>query len=190
MGMGEPFDNYEALLRFLTLITDEKGHHLSRRQITVSTCGIVPKIRAFADADTGVTLALSLHASNDAMRREIMPVAAAYDLKSVVDACRYYFEKTGRRVTFEYALIGGVNDTDWAVSELSALFKGFPCHLNVIPVNPVTETGMKAPDREGVERFLKALEKAGIHATVRREMGRDIDGACGQLRGRVTHQIP
>lgn len=182
MGTGEPLDNYDWFLRFLELITDERGYHVSQRSITVSTCGIVPKIRELADRKPQITLALSLHAANQKKREELMPVAKRYDICETVDACRYYFEQTGRRITFEYALIAGVNDTDQDARELCALIGGMNCHVNLIPVNPVKERDFAQSDKKAVSAFQAKIEKSGIHVTVRRELGRDISGACGQLR--------
>lgn len=182
MGTGEPFDNYETLIRFLRMLTDTNGLNISQRNITVSTCGIVPKIRAFAEEDLQVTLALSLHASDNEKRKELMPIAYTYSLGEVMDACRYYFQKTGRRMTYEYSLVGGVNDTREDAKALAGLLRGQNCHVNLIPVNPVKEKGYVQPDRTAVLDFKDKLEKYGINATIRREMGRDIDGACGQLR--------
>ena len=184
MGTGEPFDNYENLLRFLHMLTDENGLHISQRNVTVSTCGIVPGIRSFAKEGLQVTLALSLHASDNEKRRELMPVAFQYELSEVMAACRYYFEKTGRRMTYEYSLVGGVNDSDEDAAKLGKLLKGQNCHVNLIPVNPVRERSYVQSDRTVVENFKNKLEKCGINVTIRREMGRDIDGACGQLRRR------
>ena len=184
MGTGEPLDNYDNLVRFLTLVCSSGGMNISRRNITVSTCGLVEGIRALADEDTGVTLALSLHASSQEKRRRLMPVAGKYELSSVLEACRYYFEKTGRRVTFEYALVKGENDTPEDARRLGILLKDLKGHVNLIPVNPVAEKGFSAPDRSHVIAFQKLLEKNGINATIRREMGQDISGACGQLRRR------
>lgn len=184
MGTGEPMDNYENVVRFLRLITNEKGLHISQRNITVSTCGIVPGIRRFAGEGLSVTLALSLHASNDEKRRRMMPVANKYPLEEVLDACRYYFEKTGRRVTFEYSLAQGVNDAEEDAEELIARFQGQNCHINLIPINPVKEREFVQSRKQVVDAFKNKLEQAGITVTVRREMGRDIDGACGQLRRR------
>ncbi len=188
MGTGEPMDNYDNLLKFIELLTDENGLNISQRNLTVSTCGIVPKMRELADANLQITLALSLHASTQAKRLELMPVANKYEIHEVVDACRYYFEKTGRRVTFEYSLVGGVNDSDEDVKQLSALIKGMNCHVNLIPVNPIKERDFVQPDNAVTQAFKNKLEKYGINATIRREMGRDIDGACGQLRKRYTEQ--
>ncbi len=182
MGTGEPLDNYENLLRFLRILTNEHGLHISQRNVTVSTCGIVEKIRALADERLQITLALSLHASNQEKRKQLMPVAYQYELRDVLDACRYYFERTGRRITFEYSLVGGVNDTDTDAKELAGLLAGLNCHVNLIPVNPVRERDFVQPDRSVVLAFQKKLEQRGINATIRREMGRDIAGACGQLR--------
>lgn len=182
MGTGEPFDNYDTLIQFLRMLTDTNGLNISQRNITVSTCGIVPKIRAFAEEDLQVTLALSLHASDNEKRKELMPIAYTYSLGEVMDACRYYFQKTGRRMTYEYSLVGGVNDTGEDAKALAGLLRGQNCHVNLIPVNPVKEKGYVQPDRTAVLDFKNKLEKYGINATIRREMGRDIDGACGQLR--------
>ncbi len=182
MGSGEPLDNYDALLRFLALLTGEGGLHISQRNVTVSTCGIVPRMRELAQERLQITLALSLHASDQETRERLMPIAKKYKLSEVIDACRYYFEKTGRRVTFEYSLVSGVNDTAEDAKKLAGLLKGLNCHVNLIPVNPVRERGFTQPDRQAVLRFQNRLERAGVNATVRRELGRDIDGACGQLR--------
>lgn len=188
MGTGEPMDNFDNLLKFIELLTDENGLNISQRNLTVSTCGIVPKMRELADKDLQITLALSLHASTQAKRLELMPVANKYDIQEVVDACKYYFEKTGRRVTFEYSLVGGVNDRDEDVKQLCSLIKGMNCHVNLIPVNPIKERDFVQPDNAVTMAFKNKLEKCGINATIRREMGRDIDGACGQLRKRYSEQ--
>ena len=188
MGTGEPLDNFENLLRFITLLTDENGLHISQRNLTISTCGIVPKMRAFAEQKLAVTLALSLHASSQKKRLELMPVAKAYDIHEVMDACKYYFEQTGRRVTFEYSLVGGVNDNAEDAQELSKLLAGMNCHVNLIPVNPIKERDYVQSNREIVVAFKNKLEKNGINVTIRREMGRDIDGACGQLRKRYIER--
>ena len=184
MGTGEPLDNYDSLLRFIHLLTDEGGLHISQRNLTVSTCGIVPNMRRLADEKLQITLALSLHASTQEKRLELMPVANKYEIHEVIDACRYYFEQTGRRITFEYSLVGGVNDTDEDVRNLCRLIKGINCHVNLIPVNPIKERDYVQPDVRVTTEFKNKLEKNGINATIRREMGRDIDGACGQLRKR------
>ena len=182
MGTGEPMDNYDNLLKFIELLTDKKGLNISQRNLTVSTCGIVPRMRQLADENLSITLALSLHASNQAKRLELMPVANAYDIHEVIDACKYYFDKTGRRVTFEYSLVGGVNDSNEDARELSQLVKGMNCHINLIPVNPIKERDYVQSNASVIAAFKNKLEKNGINVTIRREMGRDIDGACGQLR--------
>ena len=185
MGTGEPLDNYDNLLRFLQLISDENGLHISQRNITVSTCGIVENIRRLANEKLQITLALSLHGATQEKRQELMPVAKKYALGEVIDACRYYFDQTGRRITFEYSLVNGVNDTEADAETLCRLVSGLNCHVNLIPVNPIKERDYTASKRREVFNFQSRLEKNHIHATVRREMGRDIDGACGQLRRRL-----
>ena len=184
MGSGEPLDNYGNLLVFIRMLTDTHGLNISQRNLTVSTCGLVPRIRELADQKLQITLALSLHASSQEKRKELMPIANKYELSDVMDACDYYFSQTGRRVTFEYSLVGGVNDTDADVEGLCRMLKGKNCHINLIPVNPIKERDFVQSERAVVEAFRQKLEKNGINATVRREMGRDIDGACGQLRKR------
>lgn len=184
MGTGEPMDNFDNLLKFVELLTDENGLHISQRNLTVSTCGIVPRMKELAEKNLQITLALSLHASTQEKRLELMPVANKYEIHEVIDACRYYFEKTGRRVTFEYSLVGGVNDSDTDAKNLCALIKGMNCHVNLIPVNPIKERDFVQPDSGVTQAFKNKLEKIGINVTIRREMGRDIDGACGQLRKR------
>ena len=184
MGTGEPMDNFDNLLQFIMLLTDENGLHISQRNITVSTCGIVPRMYQLADRQLQITLALSLHAATDEKRRELMPVANRYSLQELMEACKYYFEKTGRRITFEYSLVKDVNDTNEDVMQLTKLIKGLNCHVNLIPVNPIRERDYVQSERHAVESFKNKLEKNGINVTIRREMGRDIDGACGQLRRR------
>ena len=184
MGTGEPLDNYDNLLKFITLLTDENGLHISQRNITVSTCGIVENMRRLADEDLQITLALSLHGATQEKRRTLMPIADKYDLDEVLAACKYYFEKTGRRITFEYSLVGGVNDTEEDAENLCSFVKGLNCHINLIPVNPIKERDYVESAKENVMRFKEKLECRHINVTVRREMGRDIDGACGQLRRR------
>ena len=188
MGSGEPMDNYDEVVKFIRMLTDEKGLNISQRNVTVSTCGIVPGIRRLADEQFTVTLALSLHAGTDEKRRELMPVANKYGLDEVMDACRYYFDRTGRRMTYEYSLVGGVNDKDEDAAQLSALLKGQNCHVNLIPVNPIKERNYVSSARRAVLAFKNKLEKNHINVTIRREMGRDIDGACGQLRRRVIER--
>lgn len=182
MGTGEPLDNYDNILKFFQMLTDEHGLNISQRNITVSTCGIVPKMKQLADEQLQITLALSLHASNQAKRRELMPIANKYSLGEVIDACQYYFEKTGRRITFEYSLVGGVNDKKEDADELAALIKPLNCHVNLIPVNPIKERDYVQSQKKVIDNFKNKLEKCGINVTIRREMGRDINGACGQLR--------
>jgi 23S rRNA (adenine2503-C2)-methyltransferase len=190
MGTGEPLDNYDNLLRFIRLLTDANGVHISQRNLTVSTCGLVPQMRELADQKLAITLALSIHASSQARRLELMPIANKYEIHEVIEACRYYFDQTGRRVTFEYSLVGGVNDTDTDADALSRLISGMNCHVNLIPVNPIRERDYIQPDTDAIRAFLHKLEKNGINATIRREMGRDIDGACGQLRRRYAQSVP
>ncbi len=182
MGMGEPLDNYDNLLKFLRMVSDEHGLHISQRNLTVSTCGLVPGMRKLADEKLQITLALSLHAVTDEKRREIMPIANRYSIAELMDACAYYFEQTGRRITFEYSLIGGVNDSEEEAEALAGLAAPLHAHVNLIPVNPVKERNYQASGRASVENFKNRLEKRQINVTIRREMGRDIDGACGQLR--------
>jgi len=184
MGTGEPMDNYEQLLQFIRLITDENGLNISQRNITVSTCGIVPEMKRLAEEKLQITLALSLHATTDEKRRKLMPVANKYSIKELMETCTYYFEKTGRRLTFEYSLVKGVNDREEDVKELIALVTPLNCHVNLIPVNPIDERDFEESDRSHIMNFKNKLEKNKINVTIRREMGRDIDGACGQLRRR------
>ena len=184
MGTGEPMDNYENVVKFLRLLTGEEGYNMSQRNITVSTCGIVEGIRKLAEEKLQITLALSLHATTDVKRRQLMPVAYRYELKEVLKACEYYFEKTGRRVSFEYSLVAGVNDNLNDAKELVDLVKGMNCHVNLIPVNPIKERDYRQSEKKQIEDFKNYLNNKGVTATVRREMGRDIDGACGQLRRR------
>ncbi len=184
MGTGEPMDNFDNLLKFIELLTDANGMNISQRNLTVSTCGIVPRVKELADKKLQITLALSLHASTQEKRKELMPIANKYEIHEVIDACKYYFEQTGRRITFEYSLVGGVNDTEEDVRNLCRLVKGINCHINLIPVNPIKERDYVQPTAQVTAEFKNKLEKNGINVTIRREMGRDIDGACGQLRKR------
>ncbi len=184
MGTGEPMDNYDNIVRFVRLLSDESGLNISQRNITVSTCGIVPKIKQLADEDLTITLAISLHAPNQQKRAELMPIANKYEIHELIDACKYYFDKTGRRITFEYSLVGGVNDTDECADELGNLIKDINCHVNLIPVNPIKERDFVSPTPKRAYAFQKKIEKYVNNVTIRREMGRDIDGACGQLRKR------
>lgn len=189
MGTGEPLDNYENLIKFIEMISDEKGLNISQRNITVSTCGIVPNIYRLAEKKFQITLALSLHAASQETRLSLMPVAQKYKLPDVMKACDAYFAKTGRRITYEYSLVHGQNDTKEDAAKLGALLKGKNCHLNLIPVNPVRERSYKQPGASDMAAFKKELEKNGINVTIRRELGRDIDGACGQLRKRYSKAI-
>ena len=188
MGMGEPLDNYDAVVDFLKRIGDENGKHLSRRNLTLSTCGIVPNMRKLAEEGLQVTLALSLHAAGQEEREQLLPIAAKYQLDEVLDACRYYFEKTGRRVSYEYALVRGQNDSAQDALKLAGLLKGSHGHVNLIPVNPVVERSWQQPSKKEIRKFCEILQEHGVAATVRREMGRDIDGACGQLRKRIIKE--
>ena len=188
MGTGEPMDNYDNILKFLHLLTDENGLNISQRNVTVSTCGIVPRMRQLADEKLQITLALSLHATTDEKRRKLMPIANRYSIKELMEVCQYYFEQTGRRITFEYSLVGGVNDTEEDARELIALAKPLCCHINLIPVNPIKERDYVQSDTKHIQAFKNKLESKMIHVTIRREMGRDIDGACGQLRRRHTQE--
>ena len=188
MGTGEPLDNYENFLTFIRLLTDEHGLHISQRNITVSTCGIVPRMYDLAKEKLQITLALSLHGSTQEKRKQLMPVANKYDLREVLEACDNYFHETGRRITFEYSMVHGVNDTEEDARELTALLKHRNCHLNLIPVNPIKERDFERPDRKNALNFKNKLEKSGINVTIRREMGSDIDGACGQLRRRYEEE--
>ncbi len=182
MGTGEPLDNYDNLIRFVRIISDEKGYNISQRNITVSSCGIVPRILDLANEDLTITFALSLHAPTDEERKELMPIAYQYSLEETIAACKEYFNKTGRRITFEYSLVKGKNDTKEHAHKLAALLKGINCHVNLIPVNPIDERDFKRSDRDSVENFKLILEKKSINGTIRRSMGSDIDAACGQLR--------
>ena len=182
MGTGEPLDNYENLIRFLRLLTDEKGYNLSARNITVSSCGIVPRIYDLANENLPITFALSLHAPTDEERKELMPVAHRYTLAETLDACRAYFDRTGRRVTFEYSLVKGKNDSKEQAIKLAKLLAVMNCHVNLIPINPVEEREYEKSDQDSIAKFKLTLEKNHINATIRKSMGSDIDAACGQLR--------
>ena len=182
MGTGEPLQNYEELIRFIHIITDKNGYDLSIRNITVSSCGIVPMIRRLADEVSGITFALSLHAPTDEKRKTIMPIANQYSVKETLEATDYYFKKTGRRITIEYSMMGGINDSAEDAETLGKLLKGRGYHVNLIPVNSVDERDFVRSDKSVIDDFKKILEKYGINVTIRRGMGRDIDAACGQLR--------
>lgn len=182
MGSGEPLDNYENVVKFLRLVNSDEGMNISIRNISLSTCGLVNRMDEFAEEGLPVTLSISLHAPNDSIRQKIMPVANAYAYDDVIAACRRYSEKTGRRVVVEYALIKNVNSDVRHAEELARRLKGMRCHVNLIPLNAVKERNLEAPTKQDVAAFLKRLELKNVSATVRREMGADIDGACGQLR--------
>lgn len=182
MGTGEPLDNFDNVMRFIELLTDEKGQNMSIRHISLSTCGIVPKIYELADKKLGLTLSVSLHAPNDEIRSRSMPVNSRYNIDELLTACRYYENKTGRRISFEYAMIKGLNDSDGAAKELSSRLKGTLCHVNLIPVNNVRERNYEKSTQDRQKQFADILEKSGITATVRRTLGSDINASCGQLR--------
>ena len=185
MGSGEPLDNYENVVKFLNLVSYEKGINISQRNISLSTCGLVEKIYDLANEDLQITLTISLHAPNDELRKQTMPIANKYKIEELIKAIKNYFNKTKRRVVFEYALISGVNDTFDCADELSRLLKGISCHVNLIPLNEVKERGLVGTNRKKAYAFMDRLNKNNISATVRRTMGEDIEGACGQLRAKV-----
>lgn len=182
MGSGEPMDNYDNVVKFLGLINSDKGLNISQRNITVSTCGLVPRIKQLAELKLQITLAISLHAPNDELRKTMMPIAYTYSIEQIMDACRYYLSQTARRISFEYSLVKGVNDSPECARRLIKLVHGMNCHINLIPVNPIKERDYEQSEKNSIHNFKEILEKAGVNVTIRREMGRDIDGACGQLR--------
>ncbi len=182
MGIGEPLDNYDNVIRFFTLLSSKEGMNMSLRHVSISTCGLVPRIHDLAKLKLGVTLSVSLHAPNDQIRSKTMPVNTRYPMDELLAACRSYAEATSRRISFEYALIDGVNDSAANAQELAQKLKGMLCHVNLIPVNPVKERSYKKSTREATENFVRILERAGIATTVRRRLGADINAACGQLR--------
>ena len=184
MGIGEPLDNFENVVRFIRMLSDEQGLHISGRNITLSTCGLVDGIHRLMEEDLAITLAISLHAPDDKLRQEMMPVANRYSIREILDTCKEYIEKTGRRVTFEYSLVDGKNDQEEHAIKLATLLKGVNCHVNLIPLNPVKGRMGERSNRTNVLRFKKILEKYHIISTIRREMGSDIDAACGQLRNK------
>lgn len=184
MGIGEPFDNYDNIITFLKNINDESGVNLGYRHITLSTCGLADKIHDFADEGIPINLAISLHAPNDEVRKNLMPVAKAYSMEKLMAACDYYFEKTHRRITFEYALVKNKNASEGEAKALAKLLRGRNCHVNLIPVNPVTERNNIRTNEKETRDFQKTLETAGINATIRRELGADINASCGQLRNK------
>lgn len=189
MGSGEPLDNYDNVLRFIRLAAHEKGLNLSLRGISLSTCGLVPQMYRLAEEGLPVTLCLSLHAPNDEIRRQTMPIANRYSMDEVLEACRNYIRQTGRRVIFEYALVGGVNAEPRHAAELAGRLRGMQCHVNLIPLNEVRERGLKGVDEKVVRDFMAELERRNISCTRRREMGDDIEGACGQLRRKVLREL-
>ena len=186
MGIGEPLDNFDNVMRFLELVNSAEGMNISMRHISLSTCGLVPKIDELAKRNLQLTLSVSLHAPNDGIRDTIMPVNKLYPSQELIDACRRYYEATSRRISFEYAMIGGVNDSRENAKGLIRRMKGLPCHFNLIPLNHVEESPLKPSTREAVAAFQKTLEDGGIPATVRRTLGGDIDASCGQLRRKYT----
>ena len=188
MGIGEPLDNFDNVMRFLELVNSEDGMNISMRHISLSTCGLVPGIDRLAEKKLQLTLSVSLHAPTDEIRNTIMPVNKAYPTEQLLAACRRYYEKTGRRISFEYAMINGVNDTPEAAKTLLKRLKGLPAHMNLIPLNHVEESPLKPSTRRAVQTFQKLLEDGGIPATVRRTLGSDIDASCGQLRRKYTQQ--
>lgn len=190
MGSGEPLDNYDNTIKFLDLVNDKDGINISFRNISLSTCGLAPKIKMLADSGYHVNLSLSLHASNDEIRHKIMPISRAYTMEEVLDSIKYYFKKTGRRIIIEYTLIKGINDSDSCAKELASKLRGIVCLVNVIKLNEVKEKDFISPKRSEVYDFAEKLNKYGQEATVRRTMGDDIDGACGQLRKNfINHNI-
>ncbi len=182
MGMGEPLDNFDNVMRFIALITDEKGLNISMRNISLSTCGVVPKIEELLKRKMQLTLSVSLHAPSDDLRNKIMPINKKYNVDELLNACKKYASETSRRISFEYAMLSEVNDSDECARLLASKLKGMLCHVNLIPVNEVAESPFKPSSGERVERFISILGKSGINATVRRKLGSDIDASCGQLR--------
>lgn len=180
MGIGEPLDNYDNVIRFLKLLNMPEGFNIGYRHISLSTCGLCDKIADLAKEKMPLTLSISLHAPFDDMREKMMPINRKYDIKTLLDACRAYIDATGRRISFEYALIGGVNDSAACAEKLASLLKGMLCHVNIIPVNTVKESGYVGSTNR--KEFIAVLEKHGVNVTVRRKMGADIEAACGQLR--------
>ncbi len=188
MGSGEPLDNYSNVVKFLRLVSCGDGINISLRNISLSTCGLVDKIRQLTDENLPITLTISLHAPNDELRQKTMPIASRYSISEIMDACKYYFERTKRRIVFEYALIDGVNDTFECADELAKLVRGLSCHVNLIPLNEVKERGLLGTKKKRAYAFMDRLTKNGVSSTVRRTMGEDIEGACGQLRAKVIRE--
>ena len=188
MGIGEPLDNFDNVMRFLELVNSPEGMNISMRHISLSTCGLVPKIRELAKKKLQLTLSVSLHAPKDEIRNTIMPVNKAYNTEELLQACRDYYAETGRRISFEYAMINGVNDTEADARLLLKRLKGLPAHMNLIPLNHVEESPLKPSTRAAVMRFQQILEEGGVPATVRRTLGGDIDASCGQLRRKYNKE--
>ncbi len=188
MGIGEPLDNFDNVMRFLELVNSQDGLNISMRHISLSTCGLIPKIDALADRKLQISLAISLHGPNNAIRSKVMPVNRAYPIEDLLEACRRYFAATGRRIHFEYAMIDGVNDREEDAKELLRRMKGLPAHFNLIPLNHVEESPLKPSSKAAVAAFQKILEDGGITATVRRTLGGDIDASCGQLRRKYNKE--
>ena len=188
MGSGEPLDNYDNVIKFIELVSAPDGLNISPRNISLSTCGIVPKIKELADKDLPIVLTISLHAPNDKIRQQIMPIANKYSIKEIIDAAKYYFNTTKRRIIFEYALADGENSTPEAARELAKLVKGFPAHINLIPLNEVDERDLKTVTRKKAEQFANILKSLGVSVTIRRTIGEDIEGACGQLRNKILKE--
>jgi 23S rRNA (adenine2503-C2)-methyltransferase len=189
MGSGEPLDNYDDVIKFLDIVNKEYSLNIGQRHITLSTCGIVPKIYELADLNLQITLAISLHAASDEARRKIMPIANKYNIEEIIDACNYYINKTNRRITFEYALVKDINDNEDNAKQLGELLKDILCHVNLIPINTVTENNFKKPSKESIKNFSDILTNFGVNNTIRREMGSDINAACGQLRRNYVKNI-
>lgn len=187
MGSGEPLDNYDNVCKFLKLVSDENGLNISKRNISLSTCGLCDRIRQLADDGFTPTMTISLHAPNDDMRKDIMPIAKKYSIRDIIDAVKYYFAKTGRRIIFEYSMIAGRNDSEECARQLASVVKGLSCHINLIPLNYVKERGLDGSNKKSIYKFMAVLENQGVSVTVRRSMGGDIDGACGQLRRKIIN---
>ena len=188
MGMGEPMDNLDNVIRFLKLVSHEKGLNIGLRHISVSTSGVVPGIYRLLEEKLPITLSISLHAPNDEIRSSMMRVNKKWNIAELIKACKDYIKATGRRISFEYAVVSGVNDSEDNAKELARLLKGMLCHVNLIPVNPVKENSYKKPNRAKIEQFCKLLNSLGINTTIRRTLGSDIDASCGQLRGRALNE--
>jgi 23S rRNA (adenine2503-C2)-methyltransferase len=188
MGIGEPMDNYDNVITFLHNVNNEKGLNIGYRHITISTCGVADKIEKLADEALPINLAISLHAPNDEIRNTIMPINKAYNIKELIGVCKDYYRKTSRRISFEYSLISGVNDSYENAKELASLVKPMSAHVNLIPVNEVKESGYKKGTQNDINRFLNALTGCGVNATIRRELGSDISASCGQLRKKTMEE--